>query len=97
MDFFQISCGCQGDCSTSRCSCKKAGIPCTRMCKYCNGNSCHNASKIDIIDDGSDSESIEENALESDDFDGEKEEGELTDSSHSQEYDNSDDEDQEPD
>lgn len=41
----QVSCGCKKDCGTTRCSCRKAGITCTRMCKVCNGDSCINASK----------------------------------------------------
>ncbi|KAJ8677393.1 hypothetical protein QAD02_013180 [Eretmocerus hayati] len=42
-----ISCGCQGNCDTTRCSCKKAGLPCTRLCKYCNGESCKNVRHED--------------------------------------------------
>ncbi|KAJ8684601.1 hypothetical protein QAD02_020393 [Eretmocerus hayati] len=37
-----ISCGCQGNCDITRCSCKKADLPCTRLCKYCNSESCQN-------------------------------------------------------
>ncbi|KAJ8671125.1 hypothetical protein QAD02_002384 [Eretmocerus hayati] len=42
-----ISCGCQGNCDTTRCSCTKAGLPCTRLCKYCNGESCKNVRHED--------------------------------------------------
>ena len=36
-----INCGCKAGCSTQRCSCVKAGLPCTDLCKCinCNNNS----------------------------------------------------------
>ena len=37
-----ISCNCEGDCSTLRCSCKKQGVKCISACGHCNGNSCTN-------------------------------------------------------
>ena len=28
-----VKCGCHGDCSSNRCSCKNEGLPCTSLCK----------------------------------------------------------------
>ncbi|KAJ8672055.1 hypothetical protein QAD02_003314 [Eretmocerus hayati] len=42
-----ITCGCHGKCDSAKCSCKKAGLPCTRLCKYCNGESCENVQRKD--------------------------------------------------
>ena len=28
-----VKCGCKTDCSTKRCSCKSADLPCTELCK----------------------------------------------------------------
>ncbi len=37
-----IKCGCKGDCSTMRCTCKKNGIECFSVCT-CKGVSCINS------------------------------------------------------
>lgn len=39
---FKVTCGCTGNCKTARCSCKKAGLACTQLCKRCNEESCSN-------------------------------------------------------
>ena len=41
-----IRCGCEGTCG-KRCSCRKAGLKCTSLCKECNGIICTNAPVID--------------------------------------------------
>ena len=41
-----ISCNCEGDCSTRRCSCKRQGVKCISACGKCNGE-CTNVSQPD--------------------------------------------------
>lgn len=38
-----IRCGCKGDCSSIKCSCKSHGLDCSSACKECKGTSCLNA------------------------------------------------------
>ena len=39
-----ISCGCKASnsCSSNKCSCKRAGIKCSVLCKHCQGSDCEN-------------------------------------------------------
>ena len=46
-----INCGCKTGCSTNRCSCKKAGLKCSDLCK-CEG--CENSTGKDSLDDEED-------------------------------------------
>ncbi|XP_043287695.1 uncharacterized protein [Venturia canescens] len=39
-----VSCSCTGDCKTARCTCRKSGLPCTQLCKHCEGQSCSNVA-----------------------------------------------------
>ena len=41
-----IACGCQKNCSSNKCSCRKYGIKCTMLCKHCNGIICSNCEII---------------------------------------------------
>lgn len=53
-----INCGCKKGCSTQRCSCVKAGLPCTDLCKC-----------IDCVNSASEGdEMLEENFEETDEF-----------------------------
>lgn len=45
-----LHCNCIKDC-TNRCGCKKAGLPCSPLCKYCKGEACSNCVKPTIDDD----------------------------------------------
>ena len=55
-----IRCGCKGDCSTKRCTCKKHGLDCTSACKECAGVSCSNTTQIRCTDiDDDDDEDME--------------------------------------
>ena len=38
-----IRCGCKSRCETNRCTCRKAGLKCTYLCKECHGISCTNS------------------------------------------------------
>lgn len=49
-----ISCGCKKDCKGA-CSCKKAGLTCSSLCRNCLGKSCTNVI-IPILDDEFDSD-----------------------------------------
>jgi len=42
-----IRCKCKSDCHTTRCTCKKHGLPCSLMCGECKGVSCLNSPQID--------------------------------------------------
>lgn len=46
-----IRCSCKGSCDTNRCTCRKAGLHCTHLCKECNGLGCKNAKPVEIIRD----------------------------------------------
>lgn len=48
-----VSCKCSKGCSTGACSCKKAGLRCSAMCKYCTGHSCENAPATDLNEEDS--------------------------------------------
>lgn len=79
-----ISCSCNGDCGTLRCSCKKHGIKCTSLCSNCYDEekndhdaqqNCLNFEKV-TYDDFSDSEEMthektnrKDNLREDDDID----------------------------
>ena len=42
-----IRCGCKGDCSTLKCSCKKHRLDCSSACKECKGGSCSNTGNTE--------------------------------------------------
>lgn len=43
----KISCNCKGDCSSSRCGCRKHGVKCTVLCIKCrDSNNCVNVEEI---------------------------------------------------
>ena len=49
-----IRCGCQGDCSTRTCSCRKHSKECTFACSNCKGSACSNTKVVepdDFIDE----------------------------------------------
>ena len=46
-----IRCSCKGSCDKNRCTCRKAGLHCTHLCKECNGLGCKNAKPVEIIRD----------------------------------------------
>lgn len=41
-----VRCGCNGPCD-GRCSCRKAGLKCTSVCKTCHGITCNNVAIIE--------------------------------------------------
>lgn len=43
-----VSCKCTKGCSSQACSCKKAGLRCSALCKHCTGNACENSLDTDI-------------------------------------------------
>lgn len=49
-----IHCGCNGDCSTMRCTCRKNNLDCSTACGHCHGTACSNST---IVDSDSDEES----------------------------------------
>lgn len=40
-----ISCKCKTGCA-SKCGCRKAGLKCSIICSFCNGNSCENVAEV---------------------------------------------------
>ena len=65
-----ISCGCTGDCSSARCSCKTVGLKCSSICKNCHRTKCLNHSyeeqfipELDVLQDF-ESEGIEDENIE---------------------------------
>lgn len=46
-----LSCGCKKDCSGGGCTCLKAGLKCSALCKFCSGISCLNVAVVQIADD----------------------------------------------
>ncbi|KAF7998468.1 hypothetical protein HCN44_010405 [Aphidius gifuensis] len=58
-----ISCGCTMKCQTTKCKCKKTGLPCSTRCKGCQGIGCANASNncnIFLTDRNETNEHLEE-------------------------------------
>lgn len=47
-----IHCGCTGDCSSARCTCKKSNLECSPACTQCHGTDCSNVSHV--VDNESD-------------------------------------------
>lgn len=45
-----IRCGCNGDCSSKACSCRKHSKECTFACSNCKGTSCSNSTSIQAGD-----------------------------------------------
>ncbi|KMQ82018.1 hypothetical protein RF55_24476, partial [Lasius niger] len=44
-----ISCGCTKDCGNA-CSCRKAGLKCSSVCRHCSGASCDNIPDVAVVD-----------------------------------------------
>jgi hypothetical protein len=44
-----ISCGCTKGCGNA-CSCRKAGLKCSLVCRHCSGASCDNIPDIAVVD-----------------------------------------------
>ncbi|KAG8191761.1 hypothetical protein JTE90_008824 [Oedothorax gibbosus] len=44
-----ISCGCTKGCGDT-CSCRKAGLKCSSVCKYCYGASCDNIPDVAVVE-----------------------------------------------
>lgn len=53
-----VHCSCSASNCSTRCSCKKAGLRCTRACKSCHGESCLNSG--DIVEEKNDDDDDEE-------------------------------------
>ena len=50
-----IHCGCSGDCSNMRCTCRKNNLECFPACTQCHGTSCSNSTIVEAeSDDDSD-------------------------------------------
>ena len=49
-----IHCRCSTDCTTIRCSCRKHGLPCSKVCGKCQTNDCSNIDKLQDISESSD-------------------------------------------
>ena len=45
IEFIHCACNPNG-CKSSKCSCRKYGLPCTLSCSQCNGISCHNQQEV---------------------------------------------------
>ena len=45
-----ICCGCNGDCSSRTCSCRKYSRECTFACSNCKGTACSNTKKVEFDD-----------------------------------------------
>lgn len=56
-----IRCKCKKDCKTKRCTCRKHGLDCSPACGVCQGQSCTNASYLDIETDAADDQYQHEN------------------------------------
>ena len=46
-----IHCNCTAACTTSRCSCRKYGLPCTSACGRCQLESCDNPNEVEFDND----------------------------------------------
>ncbi|CAG9814961.1 unnamed protein product [Phaedon cochleariae] len=55
-----IQCKCTTGCSTGACSCKKAGLRCSAICKNCAGNACENSPETELKEEDTDIECDEE-------------------------------------
>ena len=49
-----IHCSCSNDCTKMRCSCRKHGLPCSKVCGKCQTNDCTNIDKLQDISESSD-------------------------------------------
>lgn len=54
-----VSCKCTTGCATAGCSCKKAGLLCSAVCKHCVGTACENSPQPDTNEVDTDDESGE--------------------------------------
>lgn len=53
-----ISCGCKKGCGNV-CSCRKAGLKCSSVCRHCSGASCDNVPDVAVeVDDFSESDDL---------------------------------------
>ena len=55
-----IRCKCTKGCSTGVCSCKKAGLRCSAICKNCVGTACENSPETDFNEEDTDAECEEQ-------------------------------------
>ena len=46
-----IHCGCNGDCSNVRCTCRKNNMECSSACTHCRGTSCSNCTVVESESD----------------------------------------------
>ncbi|CAG9820049.1 unnamed protein product [Phaedon cochleariae] len=46
-----LACKCARGCSTAACSCKKAGLRCSVICKHCSGHACENSRVPELNED----------------------------------------------
>lgn len=51
-----ISCKCTTGCATGGCSCKKAGLRCSAICKHCVGTACENTPELNNNEEDIDDE-----------------------------------------
>lgn len=63
-----LSCGCKKGCIGGGCTCFKAGLKCSALCKFCSGVSCQNVAVIHIADGEDDDDPLPIFQDESDDF-----------------------------
>lgn len=52
-----IFCSCKKGCSKA-CSCRKAGLKCSLICQFCNGESCENTPNVPIESESEDDENL---------------------------------------
>lgn len=55
-----VFCKCKKGCSNAACSCKKAGLRCSTLCKNCSGHACENSPEPDLQDEEAEGEHEEE-------------------------------------
>ena len=48
---FEVHCGCNGDCSNTRCTCRKNNMECSSACTQCRGTSCSNCTVVESESD----------------------------------------------
>ena len=48
-----IHCNCTTGCSSTRCSCRRYGLPCTTACGSCQTDSCYNSHSDSVVDNTS--------------------------------------------
>lgn len=55
-----LSCKCQKGCRGRSCSCQRAGLKCSALCKVCQGKTCLNTPPLDMADESDEEDNVDD-------------------------------------